>query len=288
MQIITQSIKITLLSIVWYSINAHAMRLHQFDPWLVSDGDTVLPVWDHPLSRRGHSTSLHAAAQAGDNHGVRIALASGIDVNVRDNVGISALVRAVWADSPEVVETLLNAKAQVNDNTDKFTALYYAANKGKGSIVKLLLDAGAEVNVPEEMTSPLQSAFYFYDSPDDSLIWLSDKRPRDFPTTIGRLILAGTDVNHRGEGPRDLRLTADVIRTLAPEIQDVVREAIRVKKELDVTDRAQPHAIEMISRLLLSPLAGIVMEYYVPVSHNKHVQQLIEEHLRCHVGREFS
>ena len=66
-------------------------------------------------------------------------------VNMTNGLKVTALMRA--RDEP-VVDALLNAGADVNMQDDRgFTALMWAAEIGRASVVKKLIAAGADVNV---------------------------------------------------------------------------------------------------------------------------------------------
>ena len=73
------------------------------------------------------------------------------DLNLKENVnGFSALTGAAWKGKTDAVRLLIHAGADVNlkANNDR-TALMAAAAQGFSEIVKLLIDAKADVNVKE-------------------------------------------------------------------------------------------------------------------------------------------
>jgi ankyrin repeat protein len=80
-----------------------------------------------------------------DTRAVESLLKSGTDPNVRDKTGATALMYAAAFASPECVRLLLEAGANVNStNTNASTALIWAT--GNAAKVRLLLDWHAEVN----------------------------------------------------------------------------------------------------------------------------------------------
>ncbi len=88
------------------------------------------------------------AAVIGDLVKVRLLLDKGVDINHRDEMGITALMFAVEKGHAEVVTLLLNAGADIHHQDEKgITALMVAAEKGCVAIIKLLLDAGADINL---------------------------------------------------------------------------------------------------------------------------------------------
>lgn len=80
---------------------------------------------------------------------VQVAIKSGVNVNARNEYGVTPLMFAVeYNEDREVIKTLINAGADVNaeDESDK-TPLMYASEYCKNEkIVKLLLRSRAEIN----------------------------------------------------------------------------------------------------------------------------------------------
>jgi len=65
-------------------------------------------------------------------------------INAQDNSGRTALNRASWYGHTEIVRILIQAGAQVNiKDDDGDTALYWASYKGYTEVVRLLKAAGA-------------------------------------------------------------------------------------------------------------------------------------------------
>ena len=69
----------------------------------------------------------------------------GVDVNERDKEGFTPLYEASKNGHPEIVKLLLEAGVDMNKacTTDDFTPLYIASKDGHSEVVKLLLEAGA-------------------------------------------------------------------------------------------------------------------------------------------------
>lgn len=94
------------------------------------------------------SLALHRAVQAGDIKGLSRMLATGADVNVRDNRGRTALMYAVDKGYVLLVEPLLQAQADPNLRApDGATALYIAVVHGHSEIITLLMKAGADPTI---------------------------------------------------------------------------------------------------------------------------------------------
>ena len=71
-----------------------------------------------------------------------------VNINATSSKGVTALILAIHRGHTEIVRLLLEAKADVNVSTKKgLTALFLAAHKGHTEIIRLLLEAKADVNV---------------------------------------------------------------------------------------------------------------------------------------------
>jgi len=75
-------------------------------------------------------------------------LAKGADINVTDENGNSPLHWAVYLEQSNIVETLINHKANLDlKGAEGKSALHLAVQQGFISIAKTLLDAGANPNI---------------------------------------------------------------------------------------------------------------------------------------------
>lgn len=94
------------------------------------------------------TTALHrAAAHDGDGECVKLLLAAGACVNMADESAWTALHHAASKGSQVIVETLLSAGANVNAKTeDNDYALTLAAKHEQTRVVQLLLSAGAKAD----------------------------------------------------------------------------------------------------------------------------------------------
>jgi hypothetical protein len=87
-------------------------------------------------------------AEKGNPEAVSLLLATGMDSNVRDGRGNTALIAAAANGHADVVRVLLNGGANVNAlGKGNETALVAAASFGNLCIVQALLDRGADPNV---------------------------------------------------------------------------------------------------------------------------------------------
>ena len=107
-------------------------------------------------------TVLHSAAVGNDTETIRLLLDAGTDVNAADALGFTPLIHSAGHQNIDAVKLLLAKGANVNAVTGagfakvkagtialgNFTPLT-AASLGSPELIKILLDAGADVNVPD-------------------------------------------------------------------------------------------------------------------------------------------
>jgi len=96
---------------------------------------------------------LISEVTAGNDIGtVKSLLNQGVDVNVKDKNGVTALMCAAEEGNHEIAKLLIKKGADVNaKDKDGETALMWAAEEGNQDIVKLLLDQGADVHVKDKI-----------------------------------------------------------------------------------------------------------------------------------------
>ena len=95
-------------------------------------------------SLKTEDAALIAAARTGHSGTVRDMLASGANVNVRDEHGNTALIEAARNGHDDVVRTLLTAGADVKiKNREGKTALMLAAQGGHEDTAQALRSGGA-------------------------------------------------------------------------------------------------------------------------------------------------
>ena len=86
---------------------------------------------------------------------------AGVDVNIRDNNGMTALMKASENGHVQLVEELIKFGANMNlRNLLHDTALIYAAKEGNLNCVQKLIDMGANVNIQDVNGKPLCSMLY--------------------------------------------------------------------------------------------------------------------------------
>ena len=96
---------------------------------LVGCGDPPKDIWE--------------AARNGSIEAVEQFLATGVDVNAKDEDGVPPLLVATANGRKEIVELLIREGADVNAKVNGVTPLHQAAIQGHKEIAKLLIAKGA-------------------------------------------------------------------------------------------------------------------------------------------------
>lgn len=132
---------------------------------------------ERPIAATESDLALMKAARKGHTEVVKTLLENGANINAQDEDGETALIVAAQNGHTETVKILLENGADVNiiatyasyyrnlstadlraKDYDGNTALAKAAHRGAVEIVKMLLDAGAKVNIKDEFGTPLTQA----------------------------------------------------------------------------------------------------------------------------------
>ncbi|HYR89494.1 MAG TPA: ankyrin repeat domain-containing protein [Terriglobia bacterium] len=104
-------------------------------------------LWAANLSAAGAGLPLVEAARKSDTATVRALLKKGVDVNVRDLDGTTALYWAAYENNSETAELLIRAGADVKAaNRYGVAPLYLASVNGSAVLIEMLLKAGADAN----------------------------------------------------------------------------------------------------------------------------------------------
>jgi len=101
---------------------------------------------------------LHQAVADGEIERAKLLISEGVDVNVKNDEGLTPLHCAAREGHKEIVELLLAHDVDVNigEANDNRTAAEYAMRKNHTEIVQLLISKGADI-------SPLHFALYMKD-----------------------------------------------------------------------------------------------------------------------------
>jgi len=101
---------------------------------------------------RDSSVSLHDAARRGDLQRLQEFLQDGKDVNSKDFKGVTPLGYAVGHDQLSVVKVLIDAKANLNDvDSAGNSAVHFAAGYGRVKVLEHLLARGANASKVNKM-----------------------------------------------------------------------------------------------------------------------------------------
>lgn len=150
---------------------------------------------------------LWSVAECGDANEITAILSRGVDVNARNEHGMTALMRAARLGHAPVVRALLEHGADPNlARNDKFTALALAAFFGHTETVRILIEHGAKTEVVTRSgTSPR--------------MWATARTFTEVARCIEKPAKAAAPVR-RATAP------APVVKTLhdPPEIWDLVHE----------------------------------------------------------------
>lgn len=99
-----------------------------------------------------HSTPLHFAVESEYIDIIKLLLSKKIKVNAKEKGGMTPLHIAANQGNLQIVEHLLNHCADINfaytcTSGKRYTSLGLAVEKGHETVVKLLLDRGAKINL---------------------------------------------------------------------------------------------------------------------------------------------
>jgi ankyrin repeat protein len=110
----------------------------------------------HGLSAQGQTTPLLQAVLTGERVAVQRVIASGADVNAANRYGVTPLVLAAQRGRGDLIELLLKAGASVKTAEAKLpegqTLVMHAARTGDIASLKALIAAGSNVNARETRT----------------------------------------------------------------------------------------------------------------------------------------
>lgn len=138
-------------------------------------------------------SSICLAAQKRLRNIVELLLQHGFDVDHEDDQGHTPIYYSVVQNDVETTELLLQNGAEPNGN---FDLISLAAKKGFGSIVKVLVDCGADVNRSDDCgLTPLHQAILTYSALFTLLRETSMIRIRAMKSVVHVLLSKGSNVN---------------------------------------------------------------------------------------------
>jgi ankyrin repeat protein len=148
---------------------AHGADIHaRSDVW--SEVMAVSPHGHLDYNRaipHGSDTALMFAARAGDLASATLLVAAGANVNDADAWGVSATAMAAHAGHGDLVEFLLEHRADPNAAAPGFTALHAAIMRRDERMVGALLAHGADPTAPVRTWTPTRRSSHDFNFPPD-------------------------------------------------------------------------------------------------------------------------
>jgi len=143
----------------------------------------------------GSDTALMFAARVDDLASAKLLVAAGANVNDEDAWGVSAVVLAAHSGFTDVVEFLLEKGANPNSDRAGFTALHEAVMRRDENLVKVLLDHGADANLPVRSWTPTRRSSHDFNFPPELIgatpFWLAARFTE--PEIMRLLVKHGAD-----------------------------------------------------------------------------------------------
>ena len=124
------------------------------------------------MNKQQKQRALHIACKEGHSSVIKALVEAGTDVNGQDEDGRTLLMEAAYRGDDQMVHELIRASASVSAKDNKlqtalhlaFSSSWWAHQKGRSSVVKALIEAGADINgQDEDGTTPLMQAACRYD-----------------------------------------------------------------------------------------------------------------------------
>ncbi len=182
---------------------------------------------------------LSESLDADDITEVRKLIEAGADVNVINKYGATPIYIASWKGFIDIVKLLLEARADVNKAIKGVTPLFIASQEGHNEVVKLLLEAKANVNKARisNGVTPLWKASW-----------------KGHTKVVKLLLEAGADVN---------KATTDGLNPLHIAFRSSNIEVVRILKEHEAK-----HSL---------PIKPLITELTEPQAENNDWQFVSEE-----------
>ena len=186
-------------------------------------------------------TELYNAVETGDVDKIRNLLASGVDINSRNDNGRTPLFLATIEGHIDVIRVLLAAGADVDIPDDRdMTPLFIASMLARADIVQALLNAGAD---PNGKKPPLLSATYWGH------------------TDVVRVLLdAGADPNYAGNN--DIT-PLELARTRGHEDIEELIEKVLKRKEARRTGKELAGLREVVAKRMRINDPGSIMASFL-------------------------
>ncbi len=138
--------KTTVISADRFLINQKNSRLFPFTWVILALGLIIFPITSHA----DDGDDLVKAASTGNLSRVLALIEEGVDVDLKNNNGTTALIASIDEGHEEIVHALLDKGANVDQAKNGVTALIMASSLGQETIVQALLTKGAQVNLKDD------------------------------------------------------------------------------------------------------------------------------------------
>lgn len=148
------------LRLIKQGVNANALTKDHQESALMKAAETGMAEAAGLLLQKGANadyasprkeTVLHAAVSGGNPRVVRLLLQAGASPTAQKNNGATPLHDAIWSGKSDVVQVLLPALAQEGYNPDggmNGRPIELAIQRGRSAMVRMILEAGLDVNSP--------------------------------------------------------------------------------------------------------------------------------------------
>lgn len=154
-----------------------------------SKGDDVIAFLSKPgitvVNARDRSTgegALHIVVKRGDDLYMRVLLQKGADPNIRDGQGNTPIILAVVGGYAELVDHLLAFKANVNlANNSGETALIRAVQRRDLDMVRRLIEAGADPDAADRIAGMSARDYARVDTRSPAIAKLLQDAPKGKP-----------------------------------------------------------------------------------------------------------
>ena len=233
------------------SVAAEARGLPLVEAARAADADTVRTLLergvDVDVAETDGTTALHWAAYRGDVETARLLLEAGAEAEAANRYGVTPLTLAAGRGNAPIVEALLDAGADPNATLPEGeTVLMTAARTGDVDVLRLLLARGADLRARESWRG--QTALH----------WAAAE---NHPAAVHTLVELGADVDERSTAGWSALLYAvragksEAVRALLEAGADV-NDTIRPLAAEDAADDAPRDPTVGTSALVLAVMNG--------------------------------
>ena len=186
-------------------------------------------------------TALMIASEAGHVELLVELLGVGADVNIQNSVGDTALILATMEGQPDSLEILMKFEDESSiQGKDGFTALMHAAKSGNVNCLQMLVDGGADPNIPNyddraDRIIRIDGRNFIGDSRGTTaIIYAAHHGKAD---CVKKLIEAGADVNNAHQDNGEREGNTPLMAAIGVLNVRCVRELIQAGADLNIPDK---------------------------------------------------